>query len=69
MNRRKLLRAALLLPTTLAVACGRSQTGPAPIATIAVSNTQQAQSVQTTQTEGATKTQAKPTFIEFFADW
>ncbi len=66
MNRRNLLRAALLLPATLAAACGGSQSGPAPIATIAVPNPNQAPS---TQTDGGTKTQAKPTFIEFFAEW
>ena len=65
MNRRKILRAAFLLPATLAAACS-SQTGPAPIATIAAPSPEQAQS---TQTEGATKVQSKPTFIEFFADW
>ena len=69
MNRRKILRAALLLPATLAAACGSNQTGPAPIATIAVPNSEQAQSTQTSQTDGATKVQSKPTFIEFFADW
>jgi uncharacterized lipoprotein YbaY len=66
MNRRQLLRAAFLLPATLAVACSSSQTGPAPIATIAVPGPEQAQS---TQSNGATKAQGKPTFIEFFADW
>jgi hypothetical protein len=67
MNRRNLLRAAFLLPTTLAAACGGSQSEPAPIATIAVPNPNQAPSTQTE--DGATKTQAKPTFIEFFAEW
>jgi hypothetical protein len=67
MNRRNLLRAALLLPTTLAAACGGSQSGPVPIATISVPNPDQAPSTQTDN--GATKTQAKPTFIEFFAEW
>jgi nitrous oxide reductase len=66
MNRRQVLRAAVLLPTTLAAACGRREAGPAPIATISVSSPGQAQS---TETSGAAKTQAKPTFIEFYAEW
>jgi hypothetical protein len=37
-----------------------------PIATIAVSSAQQTQS---SQTEGGTKAQTKPTFIEFYAEW
>ena len=66
MNRRQVLRAALLFPATLATACGGSRSGPMPIATIAVPSAEQAQS---TEPQATTKTQAKPTFIEFYADW
>jgi hypothetical protein len=56
----------LVLSSSLAAACSSNASGPQPIATISVSENAVAQSAED---NGASKGQAKPTFIEFYAEW